>query len=146
MMHSLRTFWAPWLPGRAANVLYAVSGVAVLAIGVQTWRRAVDQRVQVGVLTLIIVLLSPHVLVYDLVILAPMFLVGSEIALTQPQRGLSVLLQVAFFAPLPYLLVHVVPLQVSTVVLVAILLVLRRTVLDSAMMPETPPTATLVGI
>jgi len=86
------------------------------------------------------------VLVYDLVILAPMFLVGSEIALTQPQRGLSVLLQVAFFAPLPYLLVHVVPLQVSTVVLVAILLVLRRTVLDSAMMPETPPTATLVGI
>jgi hypothetical protein len=145
MMHSLRTFWALWLPSRAANFLYAVSGAAVLAIGVQTWRRAVDPRVKIGVLTLIIVLLSPYVLAYDLVILVPTFLIGSEIALTQPQRGLSALLQVAFFAPLVYLLVHSLPLQVSTVVLVAILLVLRRVVGDS-LAPETPPTPTATQV
>jgi alpha-1,2-mannosyltransferase len=141
LMHSLRTFWALWLPSRAANFLYAVSGAAVLAIGVQTWRRAVDQRVQVGVLTLIIVLLSPHVVVYDLVILAPAFLIGSEIALTQPRPRLSVLLQVAFVAPLFYPLVRFVPLQVSTVVLVAILLVLWRVVANSVV-PETAPIPT----
>jgi Glycosyltransferase family 87 len=141
MMHSLRTFWALLLPGRAANFLYAVSGATVLAIGVQTWRRAVDQRVQMGVLALLIVLISPHVLVYDLVILVPAFLIGSEIALTQPQRGISVPLQVAFFAPLLYLLVRFVPLQISTVALVAILLVLRRVVVDSVV-AETPPTPT----
>jgi alpha-1,2-mannosyltransferase len=78
MMHSLRTFWSSMLPGPAAATAYALTGVVAVVVAARAWRRALASLDRVAVLALAIVLASPHLFAYDLLILAPAFVASAE--------------------------------------------------------------------
>ena len=70
--HSLRSFWSLLLPWpRVAFALYVVSALAVLVLAVRVWKSGASLPVRFSALLLATVLVSPHLTVYDLVILAP---------------------------------------------------------------------------
>jgi len=77
--HSLRTFWTmilPW-PG-IAFVFYVVSAAVVLVLLVRCWKNEGELNIKFGSLLVATVLVSPHLTVYDLVILAPAFLLLAD--------------------------------------------------------------------
>ena len=77
--HSLRTFWSLIVPSAsAATVLYVASAVLVLAISVYVWRSQASLSIRYSSMLLTTVLVAPHLTVYDLVILAPAFLLLAD--------------------------------------------------------------------
>jgi hypothetical protein len=108
--HCLRTFWSmlvPW-PG-VAFALYGLSVVAVLAVTIACWRRRnVPLPLKYWALLLASVMVAPHLTVYDLVILAPAFLLLADWIASQPltlaSRRLGTLLYFVYMLPLigPY--------------------------------------------
>ena len=78
-MHSLRAFWSLLLSWpQAAFALYIVSVLAVLALALRVWRSKLPLGVRYSALLIATVLVSPHLTVYDLVILAPAFLLFAD--------------------------------------------------------------------
>lgn len=109
--HSLRTFWTmlvPW-PGLSFG-LYVVSAAAVLGLTVACWRRREDVLLPLRYSALLFasVLVSPHLTVYDLVILAPAFILLADWLVDQQRtlstRWLGTLLYLVYMLPLlgPY--------------------------------------------
>ena len=85
-MHSARAFWSLLLPWpRLATLLYYLSGTAVMILTVELWRRPAALQIRYAGLLLATILVSPHLTVYDLVILAPAFLLLADQAL--PSSG-----------------------------------------------------------
>jgi hypothetical protein len=102
--HCLRTFWSMLLPWHDASfALYVISALIVAGFTVACWRRPLPLSLQYSALLLSTVLLAPHLTVYDLVILAPAFLLLSDWLVTQNAintKGLKILLYLAFALPL----------------------------------------------
>lgn len=103
-MHSLRAFWSllvPW-PGVALG-LYVLCCVMIVALAVQTWRSGGPIALRFSALVLAAVLVNPHLFVYDLLVLAPAFIVLVEWALEFGAREASatVLVMVYFSCMLP---------------------------------------------
>jgi alpha-1,2-mannosyltransferase len=124
--HSLRTFWTmliPWPP--ASLALYIISAIFILSVAVASWRSRTPLSLRYSALLLATVLLAPHLTVYDLVILAPAFLLLSDWIVTHlghpamPQFKL--LLYLAFMLPLLGPLAHWTHLQLSVPVMAALL-------------------------
>jgi len=79
--HSLRTFWSMLVPWPAFSFsLYVVSTVVVFGLTIGCWQRshAVPLSLRYSTLLLASVLVAPHLTVYDLVILAPAFILLAE--------------------------------------------------------------------
>ena len=77
--HSLREFWAMLIPVPSlATVLYFASAMVVLAITLRTWRSGAPLTLRYSALLVASVLVAPHLAIYDLVILAPAFLLLSN--------------------------------------------------------------------
>lgn len=77
--HSLWPFWTMLLPwSGVAFWLYVASAAAVLAVAFWCWRSAASLSLRFSALLLASVLLSPHLTVYDLVVLAPVFLLLAD--------------------------------------------------------------------
>jgi alpha-1,2-mannosyltransferase len=79
--YSLRTFWSMIVPWHdLAFGLYVISAVAVLGLTVALWKRgpSAPLALRSSSLLLATVLVAPHLTVYDLVILAPAFLLLSD--------------------------------------------------------------------
>jgi len=73
--HSLRSFWSLLVPWpQVAFVFYVASGLGVLALAVRCWQSGATLEIRFAALLWASVLASPHLTVYDLVILAPAFL------------------------------------------------------------------------
>ena len=109
--HCLRTFWIMLIPGsNLALGLYVVSAIAVLGLTIACWRRGASAplAVKYSLLLLATVLVAPHLTVYDLVILAPAFLLLADWLAAQPSSSLSRTLGV--FLYLVYLLPLIGPL------------------------------------
>jgi hypothetical protein len=84
-MHSLRAFWTLLIPWpQAAWWLYVASAVFILWMALRCWKRAADLRLRYAALLISTVLLAPHLTVYDLVILAPAFLLLADWAMAHP--------------------------------------------------------------
>jgi hypothetical protein len=103
--HSLRTFWTMLIPWPSISVaLYIISGLAVCVLTVACWRSRLPLSLRYSALLFATVLLAPHLTVYDLVILAPAFLLISDWIVTQPDTSstqiLKLLLYLAFILPL----------------------------------------------
>ncbi len=85
-MHSLRAFWSLLLPWpRFAFALYIICSVAVLGIAIRCWKGDLPLGLRYSALLLATVLVSPHLTAYDLVILAPAFLLLADWAVGNPQ-------------------------------------------------------------
>lgn len=129
--HSLRTFWTMLLPWpRLDLALYILTALLTLALAARCWQSTLSLPLRYSVLLLATVLVSPHLTVYDLVILAPGFLLLSDWIVAQPDRPntphLKLLLYLAFILPLLGPLARWTHLQLTVPVMLAILCVVFR--------------------
>jgi len=83
--YAIRSFFSVFIPNpQAAFVLYLLAAAAVVIVAARTWRTAASFEVRASALVLAIVLVTPHVFEYDLIVLTPVFfLVANAIAAGQ---------------------------------------------------------------
>ncbi len=127
--HCLRTFWTMLLPWPSITLaLYLISAVLVCLWTLACWRSSLPLSVRFSALLFATVLVAPHLTVYDLVILAPAFLLLSDWTLIHPDsvaaRHLPLLLYLAFALPLLGPLARWTHLQLSVPIMAAILFVI----------------------
>jgi hypothetical protein len=128
-MHSLRSFWTLLLPWPlAATVSYLVSSIAIIALAAAIWRSATPLALRFSALLLAAVLANPHLFIYDLLALAPMFLLLANWSIENAKGAeaptIRVLLYLAFLLPLFGLLSRWTHLQLSVIVFAALIWVL----------------------
>jgi len=128
-MHSLRSFWTlilPWPP--VSGAFYVVSSLAVLYIATKAWKSSGPLELRFSVLILGAVLVNPHLFIYDLLALAPMFFLVIDWVLQHHEhpwsQGMKVLLYFAFLLPLFGPMAIWTHLQLSVVAFVGLLIVL----------------------
>jgi hypothetical protein len=122
--HSLRTFWMMLVPWPSTSlVLFIVSALLVAALGIACWRGHMPLATRYSALLLATVLLAPHLTVYDLVVLAPAFLLLADWAAERSAvaRWLGPLLYLAFALPLVGPLARWTHVQLSVPVMAALL-------------------------
>ena len=131
--HSLRMFWTMLIPGRALPIaLYVVSALVVLGLTAAVWaqRPSLPLALRYSSLLAATVLVAPHLIVYDMVILAPAFLLLSDWLIAQPPgsaRYLEVALYLGYLSPLaggP--IARWTHLQISVVLLSALVWIIWR--------------------
>jgi hypothetical protein len=124
--HSLRTFWTMLLPWPLASLtLYLITALLVSAVTVACWRNRSPLSLRYSALLLATVLLAPHLTVYDLVILAPAFLLLADWIVAHPRGAptsqLKLLLYLAFVLPLLGPLARWTHFQLSVPIMAALL-------------------------
>jgi alpha-1,2-mannosyltransferase len=135
--YSLRTFWnmlVPW-PDLAFG-LYVLSGVVLLGLTIACWKRgqSVPLALRYSALLLATVLVAPHLTVYDLVILAPAFLLLSDWLIGQKAAqgagdstfGLGTLLYLSYTLPLLGPFARFTHVQLSVVAMAGTVYVIWR--------------------
>jgi len=123
---SLRSFWSLLLPWpRVALALYAITAIASLVMAVRCWRSAAPLAVRFSVLLLATVLVSPHLTVYDLVILAPAFLLLGNWAIAHRENAFAPRIRELLYLCYPLFLMgpvaRITHLQLSVVAMAALL-------------------------
>ncbi|HSZ61577.1 MAG TPA: glycosyltransferase family 87 protein [Terriglobales bacterium] len=109
--HNLRIFWTMLIPGHTLPLaLYVISALVMLALTAAIWTRrpTLPLGLRYSTLLLASVLVAPHLIVYDLVILAPVFLLMADwmieqAAIAQPRSSASLMrvtLYLVYLAPL----------------------------------------------
>ena len=131
-MHSLRTFWELLIPWpRGVGILYALSSIVVVGMAAAIWKSSSPRALRFSALILASVLVNPHIYIYDLLALVPVFLLMADWALEHAQHpspvALPVWLYLAFVLPLLGPLSRWTHLQVSVPVFVALLCFLWQT-------------------
>ena len=97
-MHSLYSFWKLVLPwDGAALVTYGLCAGIVMWGACSVWRSSAPLSLRFAFLLLATVLVSPHLYVYDLVILAPAFLIVADWSLGHQSNRLAKPLQMALY-------------------------------------------------
>jgi hypothetical protein len=131
--HSLRTFWSMLVPWAGASfVLYIMSAAVVLGLTVAVWRRgsSVPLALRFSALLLASVLVAPHLTVYDLVILAPAFILLADWLIGQPATSstwwIGTLLYLVYMLPLLGPFARWTHLQFSVVAMAATVYLLWR--------------------
>ncbi len=124
--HSLRSFWSLLLPWpHVAFAFYVVGALGVLALAIRCWRRGVSLEVRYAALLLATILVSPHLTVYDLVILAPAFLLLGEWALVYRESGFAAPARLLLYLCYPLFLLgplaRVTHLQLSVLAMIGLL-------------------------
>jgi len=130
-MHSLRAFWSLLIPSTPVIfALYVVSSIVVLIMASYTWRSPAPFAFRFSALTFAAVLVNPHLFIYDLLVLAPAFLLLANWILGNAQSVVSprlkILLYMAFVLPLLGPLSSWTHLQLSVVAFAVLVWVLGR--------------------
>ena len=130
-MHSLRAFWSLLVPSASVVfALYVLSSVVVLIMASHTWRSPAPLAFRFSALTFAAILVNPHLFIYDLLVLAPAFLLLTNWILGNAQSVVSaplkILLYMAFVLPLLGPLSSWTHLQLSVVAFAALVWVLGR--------------------
>jgi hypothetical protein len=130
-MHSLHSFWELLIPsGSGVWALYVLTSFAVTGIAASIWKSSAPLALRFSALMFAAVLVNPHLYIYDLLALAPAFLLLTDWSLDNPlhsaKPALDVLLYLAFLLPLFGPLAYWTHLQLSIVVFAALLWTLRR--------------------
>lgn len=118
--HCLRTFWSMLIPWSSVSmVFYVISAVIVMAWTILVWKRSQDWALRFSLLLLATVLVAPHLTVYDLVILAPAFLLLSDWAVARYRKSgsgfIGTMLYLAYILPLAGPLLRGTHVQLSVV-------------------------------
>ena len=129
--HSLRTFWSMIVPWSSVSmVLYFISSVLVVSATILLWKRGSDVPLAVKYSSLLLatVLVAPHLTVYDLVILAPAFLLLADWLIQQqsPKRGMGTLLYLVYVLPLLAPLTRWTHVQLSVIAMAGLVYELWR--------------------
>lgn len=127
--HCLRTFWSMLVPWSGAALgLYAISAIIVLSWTIVVWKRRESLSLKYSALLLATVLVSPHLTVYDLVILAPAILLLTDWLISHPSgpQGTGTLIYLTCLLPLlgPYM--RWIHIQLSVIAMAALLYLLWR--------------------
>jgi hypothetical protein len=128
-MHSLRAFCTLLVPWpQAAFWIFVAGTVIILWLTLRCWKRGIDLRLRYSALLIATVLVSPHLTVYDLVILAPAFLLLADWALGQRSDlpWLGPLLYACYILPLVGPLARWTHVQVSVIAMAALLWMICR--------------------
>lgn len=145
--HSLRSFWTLLVPWPALSLcLYVATAILVLVIAIAMWRRSqtVPLSLRYSSLLLTTVLVSPHLTVYDLVILAPALLLLSDWLLSQaPTRTrecFGTLVYLVYVLPLVGPLARWTHVQLSVIAMCILLYLIGR--VSGAELRNAQPTDT----
>ena len=131
--HCLRTFWSMLLPWEhIALAFYVISAVLALALTVSAWRRGnhAPLALRYSALLLATVLISPHLTVYDLVILAPCILLLADWSISQngsTQNRMGTLLYLVYALPLLAQITRWTHVQLSVVAMAVLLYMVWKT-------------------
>jgi hypothetical protein len=129
-MHSWRAFWLLLFDApRLSLGLYVLCSIATVAMVARIWRRTSDPSRQMAALAIGTVLCAPHLYVYDLVLLAPVWVWLTDWYLSRRNvaPALGWLLYAGYAAPLASpLLARFAHLQLSTLCFVGLLVYLWR--------------------
>jgi glycosyl transferase family 87 len=141
-MHSLLEFWKLLIPSDAvAHSLYLLTALALIGVTVKAWRSGAPLSLRYSLLLLASALVSPHLYVYDLVILAPAFLLiadwttahsGDELA-TPVQR----IIYLSYALPLTGVATKLTHLQLSVVAMSVLSVLVARAALRNPA-PDSP--------
>jgi hypothetical protein len=117
----------PW--NRVALGLYVVSMIVVLAGTIAIWKRQESLSLKYSALLLATVLVSPHLTVYDLVILAPAMLLLTDWLISHPPapQGTGTLIYLTCALPLLGPCTRWTHIQLSVVVMATLLYLSWRT-------------------
>lgn len=123
---SLRGFWLMLVPSPLLNsLLYASTGALVIWIMFRAWRRTESLDLRYSALLLATVLVSPHSNAYDLVILAPAFLLITNFALAHSELATTPALKLLLYFCYPLFLVlpltKIIHIQLGVVAIVFLL-------------------------
>jgi hypothetical protein len=125
--HSLRSFWSLLLPWPSLCWgLYFVSAITVLVMAYVCWRSQTPLSLRYSALLLASVLVAPHLTVYDLLILAPAFLLLADWRRIRSASALQALLYLCYPLFLLGALTRFTHLQLSVVAMTAMLCVIWR--------------------
>lgn len=129
--HCLRTFWAMIVPWPAlASGLYVISAAAILALTYSLWRRnATPLPLRFSALLLATVLISPHLTIYDLAILAPVLLLLADWLMAQSPEAanrIGTLLYLVYMLPLLSVVTRWTHVQLSVAAMVALVCAIER--------------------
>ena len=137
-MHSLRSFWIlvfPW-PG-ISGVFYVISSIAVLYIAARAWKSSGPLSLRFCILVLASVLVNPHLFIYDLLVLAPVFLLGSNWMIKHSghpsSSGIRALLYLSFLLPLFGPIAIWTHVQLSVIAFLGLLIILVSILRESGM-------------
>jgi len=133
-MHSLLSFWRSLLPRPDLAVgLYIASAAVMIVVTCLAWRARAPLSLRYAALLLATALVSPHLNVYDLVIVSPGLLMIGNWALECPDHPLSTLTQrllyCAYALPLFGVLTQFTHLQLSVVAMSGLSLVVAAATL-----------------
>jgi hypothetical protein len=126
-LHSLAGFWqllCRW--PRIAGAGYMLSTVVVVALAFRAWRSAHSLEVRFAALLLATVLVAPHLTIYDLIILAPVFLLLANWVAYQSAPAVRVLLYLCFVLPLAGPLARWTHVQVTVLAMAGLLYLLDK--------------------
>jgi hypothetical protein len=128
-VHCLKGFWLMLVPVPVlAFLLYLASAVAVIVVTVLVWRKQAPLSLRYSVLLIATVLVAPHLTVYDLLILAPAFLLLANWILDHGSAPapLAMILYLCYVLPLIGPLSHYTHVQLSVLAFLALLYWLWR--------------------
>ena len=130
-VHSLRGFVHLLTASPAVLSVISIVAVAVAVwVGARSWKSDVPLTMKWGVLVVLTVLASPHLLTYDLILLTIPLLVFADWAVRRQEHPLQPwvgrLLLLLYLAPFSSNLARLVPVQLSVVVMVALVWMLIR--------------------
>ena len=127
--HCLRTFWSMLVPwSGAAFVLYVVSAIIILSWTIAVWKGHEPLSLKYSALLLATVLVSPHLTVYDLVILAPAILLLTDWLISHPSapQGTGTLIYLTCALPLLGPFTRWTHIQLSVIVMAALVYLIWR--------------------
>ncbi len=132
--HCLRTFWSMLIPWKSISIpLYVITAALVVVWTLQVWNRSRSWRLRSSSLLFATILVAPHLTVYDLVVLAPAFLLLADWLLSEGNAtiasNIGILLYLAYVLPLVGFLSQWTHVQLSVLAMMALAYRIRNAAL-----------------